>query len=446
MNEARIKTELSRIVGKEGVQRLTEADIALSSSFVGCERALEVAPANSKQSGQIMEFATQENMAILLAGAGTWLEAGDGISHADIVLSTRRMNRVISHEPADLVATVEAGATLVEFQNQLAQAGQWLPIDPPDDGRATIGGAVATGLGGAHSFGFGLPRSFVIGMRVTMADGRSINAGGKVVKNVAGYDLCKLFTGSYGTLGLINEVTFKLRPLPAETRTVSAVGSFPSLIKKGGELARDFFPVAVELLSHRIARHLDIKCPPDSSVLLVRFAGSDRAVVSQTAKALKLLREDVGNQSMTVDDDGALWRRFAANQVKFGGDLSWRVSLKPTELATFLDDIRVLESDEASFKSLEWHAGLGDGRLRATARTPAYHREAVRALSKLRERAESLEGRLFLENAPAEIKAEFDPWGDPGSVKELMKRVKAQLDPQNLLSPGRVFSVNGSAS
>ena len=444
LNEARIKTELARIVGKDGVQRLTESDIAWSSSFVGYERALEVAPANSKQASQIMEFATQENMAIILTGAGTWIEAGEDVSHADIVLSTRRMNRVISHEPADLVATVEAGTTLVEFQRQLAQAGQWLPIDPPDDGRATIGGVVATGLSGAHSFGFGLPRSFVIGMRVTMADGRSINAGGKVVKNVAGYDLCKLFTGSYGTLGLINEVTFKLRPLPAETRTVSAVGTFASLLKKGRHLASDFFPVAVELLSHRVARHLDIKCPAGGGVLLVRFAGSDRAVVSQTAMALKLLREETSNQSMTVDDDGTLWRRFAANQVKFSGDLSWRMSLKPTDLAAVLDDISALENDEAAFKSLEWHAGLGDGRLRATARTPAYHREAVRALLKLRERAEALEGRLFLENAPPEIKAEFDPWGNLGSAGELMKRVKAQLDPENLLSPGRFFSSNSS--
>ncbi|HEY6046987.1 MAG TPA: FAD-linked oxidase C-terminal domain-containing protein, partial [Pyrinomonadaceae bacterium] len=207
---------------------------------------------------------------------------------------------------------------------------------------------------------------------------------------------------------------------------------------------RDFFPVAVELLSHKVARHLDIKCPADSGVLLVRFAGSDRAVVSQTAQALKLLREDTGNQSMTVDDDATLWPRLAANQVRFSGDLSWRVVLKPADLATFIGDISALENEEAAFKSLDWHAGLGDGRLRATARTPAYYREAVRALAKLRERAETLEGRLFLDNAPAEIKAEFDPWGDPGSVRDLMKRVKAQLDPANLLSPGRFFSASSS--
>jgi glycolate oxidase subunit GlcD len=440
MNEARIKTELSRIVGKEGVQRLADSTVEWSSDALGYERAWEVAPANDKQAGQVMEFAEQENLAIIPAGGGTWLESGNPVKRADLVLSTRRMNRVINHEPADLIATVEAGTTLVDFQKHLAQAGQWLPIDPPDDGRATIGGVVATGLSGAHGFGFGLPRSFVIGMRLRMADGRSINAGGKVVKNVAGYDLCKLFTGSYGTLALITEVTFKLRPLPAETRTIAAVGSFESLVQKGRELARDFFPVALELLSPAMARQIDLRVPAGGSMLLVRFAGSGRAVVSQTAKALKLLREDAGHQCNTLDDDDAFWRKVSAAQVKLRGDLSWRVDLRPTDLVQFLEEVRALESDEASLKFLGWVAGIGDGRLRATARTPAYHREAVRALAQLREKAESLHGHLIVESAPAEVKDEFDSWGDFGPAAELMKRVKAELDPRDLLSPGLFFA------
>jgi glycolate oxidase FAD binding subunit len=282
-------------------------------------------------------------------------------------------------------------------------------------------------------------------MRICLADGRSIKTGGNVVKNVAGYDLGKLFTGSYGTLGLITEITFKLRPLPAETRTVSAVGSFSSFVRMGRQLANEFFPVAVELLSRRMARQLNFNTPPDDFVLLVRFAGSDRAVISQTAQALKLLREDGSNQCMTLDDDEQLWRKFSAAQLNTSNDLSWRVSLKPTDLIMFLEEVRALQNDEASGASLGWHAGLGDGRLRATARTPAYHREAVRTLARLRERAETLGGSLVLENAPAEIKNEFDAWGDLGSAAELMKRVKQQLDPQNLLSPGR-FEFSGSAA
>ncbi|MGZ8848222.1 MAG: FAD-linked oxidase C-terminal domain-containing protein, partial [Pyrinomonadaceae bacterium] len=440
MNEARIKNELSRLVGKEGVQRFLESAAGSSMSFAGNERVLEVTPANSKQTGQVMEFASHENLSVIPAGAASWLDAGNPVNRADIVLSTRRMTRVVHHEPADLVATAEAGIALADFQHHLAQAGQWLPIDPPDDGRATIGGVVATGLGGAHSPGFGLPRSFVIGMRVTMADGRSIKAGGNVTKNVAGYDLCKLFTGSYGTLGLITEVTFKLRPVPAETRTVAAAGSFDTLVKKGRELAKGFFPVAVELLSYRMARQLNIKAPPEGVALLVRFAGSDRAVVSQTAQALKLLREDAGAQCSTVDDDNQLWRKLAAIQIKTSSDLGWRVALRPTDLVAFFDELRELEADQAAVASLAWHAGLGDGRLRASARTPTYHREAVRALARLRERAETLGGSLVLENAPIEIKTEFDAWGRFGSTGELARRVKAQLDPENLLSPGRFFA------
>src|SRR4029079_13733424 len=134
--------------------------------------------------------------------------------------------------------------------------GQWLPIDPPDDGRATLGGIVATGLGGAHSCGFGNPRSFVIGMRLALADGRAIKAGGNVVKNVAGYDLCKLFTGSYGTLGMITEVTFKLRPVPVEPRPIVPSGHHSAVTKIGKEIARETSPVALELASPSLAKQI----------------------------------------------------------------------------------------------------------------------------------------------------------------------------------------------
>jgi glycolate oxidase subunit GlcD len=439
MNEARIKSELTRFVGKDGVQRLSDTGVDLASVMNGNERVWEVAAANSKHAGQVMEFAARENLAMVPAGAATWLASGNPLSGADLVVSTRRMTRVIAHEPADLVATAEAGITLLDFQKHLAQAGQWLPIDPPDDGRATIGALVATALTGPQSFGFGLLRSFVIGMRVTLADGRSIKAGGQVVKNVAGYDLCKLFTGSYGTLGLITEITFKLRPLPAETRTICAVGAFDSLLTNGAAITRDFFPVAVELLSYRLARQLDVKLAAGSGALLIRFAGAHRAVVSQTAQALKLLRDNGANQCVTLDDDQYLWQRLAAAGAKLSGDLSWRVSLKPTELVTFVNELSALDAEESAFKSLAWHAGVGDGRVRAMARTPTYHREAGRALTHLRDRAEISGGNLVLENGPVEIKNEFDAWGDQGAAGELMRRVKRQLDPQDLLSPGRFF-------
>lgn len=430
MNEARIARDISRIVGDQNARRLSDTTTA--------HRSLEVAPRSAEEVTQVMRLASNEHLSVIPAGAATWIDAGNVLNGSDLILTTRRMTRVISHEPADLVATAEAGATLSEFQKHLAHAGQWLPIDPPDDaenGRATLGGVVATGLGGTHSVGFGLPRSFVIGMRLVLADGRAIKAGGNVVKNVAGYDLCKLFTGSYGTLGLITELTFKLRPLPAESRTVVASGTLASLITAGRKVASQFSPVAIELISRRLAEGLEVGTGRDL-LLMVRFMGSPRSVVAQTAQALKVLRE-ANNQCTTHDDDDALWRKLSAVPFRSEGELIWRVGLRPTDLISFLGDVTDLENDEASHAALRWHAGLGDGRLRAIARAPVYHRETVRVLERLRQKTRSLGGNLVLESAPAEIKNEFDAWGDFGSVTGLMKRVKAQLDPNNMLSPGR---------
>ena len=444
LNEARVAREFARIVGDQSVRRLSDSIAASPSNAPAAgrslERSLEVAPQSTEAAAQVMELAMKQDMAVVPAGAATWIDAGNLLSRSDLLVTTRRMTRLLKHEPADLVATAEAGLTLSSFQKHLAQAGQWLPIDPPDDadgGRATLGGVVATGLGGPHSFGFGLPRSFVIGMKVVLSDGRAIKAGGSVVKNVAGYDLCKLFTGSYGTLGLITELTFKLRPLPAESRTVVASGSLASLITAGGKASSRLSPVAIELISGRLARYLEIAT--DESALMMRFVGSARSVVAQTAQALKLFRDD-GVRCATLDEESQPWSKLSAVPLQSSDDLIWRVALRPTDLASFLSEVVALEADETSHLGLRWHAGLGDGRLRAIARAPVYHREAVRALGRLRQKAESLGGSLVIESAPIEIRNEFDAWGDFGSVAGLMKRIKLELDPQNLLSPGRFHS------
>jgi glycolate oxidase subunit GlcD len=433
LNEARIAREFSLIVGDQSVRRLAKALGTADSK--SDRRPLEVAPQSTEAAAQVMGLAAKEAMATVPVGAATWIDAGNPLARADLIVSTRRMNRLLQHEPADLVCTCEAGMTLQALQTQLAGAGQWLPIDPPDDGRATLGGIVATGLSGPGTLGFGAPRSFVIGMRVVLADGRTIKAGGNVVKNVAGYDLCKLFTGSFGTLGLITELIFKLRPLPAETRTVVATGSLSTLISAGRKAFAQLAPVALELISPGLAHRLQLGREPDYA-LLVRFAGSARAVVAQTAQALKLLR-DGGSRCETLADEVETWRRLSEAPFQPSGELKWRVTLRPTDSIAFLDDMAELETDAASHPDLCWHAGLGDGRLRAIANAPVYHREAVRALERLRQKAENLSGSLILESAPDEIKAEFDAWGDFGSMAELMKRVKAGLDPENLLSPGR---------
>ena len=233
-------------------------------------------------------------------------------SNSNLIVSTLRLNQIIEHEPADLVAVAQAGVRLTDFNARLAENGQWLPLDPPNDGRATLGGVVATGIGGPQQFSYGRPRGSVIGMKVVLADGSQIKAGGRVVKNVAGYDLCKLFTGSYGSLGIITELNFKLRPLPARAATVIATGAIEELRSCARAVVEArLFPVAVEIVSGR---------------LLVRFAGNEKGVLFQIEQARKLLKD-----AEIVMHDADLWNKIAAERAR-----EHRISKEPIGTAKVL--------------------------------------------------------------------------------------------------------------
>ncbi len=309
-----------------------------------------------------MKLAASEGWTIAPAGAGTWLDVGNSRATVDLVVSTKNLNRIIEHEPADLVAFTEAGVTLRDFNMELGRNGQWLPLDPPDDGRSTIGGVVATGLGGAQQFAYGGPRRHVIGMKVVLADGSLIKAGGRVVKNVAGYDLCKLFTGSYGTLGVIVEVNFKLRPVPFETRTVLVSGAREGLLESAVNVINSrLFPTAVELFSPSLACEAGLSENGSGHLLLLRFAGSTNAVTEQTNRALDHVAEDAQRSARVVSDDASVWQTVATLPSRFAGALISRASVRPSDLTEFLTRLDELSDDK---RNLLWHAGAGDGRIR----------------------------------------------------------------------------------
>ena len=248
---------------------------------------ITVSPGSAVEISEILKLASSEHWTVVPVGGMGWIK-----SKANLIVNTTRLNQIIEHEPADLVAIAQAGVTLNDFNAKLAENGQWLPLDPPDDGRATIGGVVATGIGGPQQFGYGRPRGSVIGMKVVLADGGMIKAGGRVVKNVAGYDLCKLFTGSYGTLGIITELNFKLRPRPAREATVITSGDLRAAMR--AILDARLFPVAMEIVSER---------------LLVRFAGNEKGVAFQIEASRKLLKD-----AEVVVDDTNLWKRIASTR------------------------------------------------------------------------------------------------------------------------------------
>ena len=282
---------------------------------------------------------------VLPAGGMSWLP-----NHAstDQIVSTAHLNQIIEHEPADLIAVAQAGVKLSDFNAKLAENGQWLPLDPPDDGRATLGGVVATGLGGAQQFGYGRPRGSVIGMKVVLADGSVIKMGGRVVKNVAGYDLCKLFTGSYGTLGIIVELNFKLRPRPEFERTVIVDGPIGELPAKARSIiAAGLFPVAAEIVSPAFASLLGIIT--NRPVMLVRFAGNEVAVKYQIERTLAL-----SERCDVITEDAQVWQQIAAAPLRYSS--GWYASVLPTELDALCKDIDVPDA--------LWQIGAADGRIR----------------------------------------------------------------------------------
>ena len=416
--------ELAAVAGVEHVSHTSER--------------VEVAPSSVEEACELMRFAARAGWKVTPAGARTWSDACTARKESSIIITTRRMARLVAHEPADLVATAEAGLPLARFNEETGRAGQWLPIDPPDDGRATLGGVAATGLGGAQAFGYGLVRGHVLGMRAVLADGRAVKFGGGVVKNVAGYDLSKLFVGSYGTLGLITELTFKLRPRPPRECTLVAHGDdYNALLEVGRALlAARLMPVAVELLSPGLAATLDLRGGAGSYALLLRFAGSERSVAFQTERAAGLLRAPACMvQSEAVDSDADLWRALAAAPLSHEHGLGWRASVRPADIRALLQAVASggNESDSAAL----WHAGLGDGRVRLMRHLSRDEHGDLEKLREVRRVAESHGGALVVEHAPRELKDQLDAWGLRDDIAGLMRRIKRQLDPDSLFCPGR---------
>jgi len=431
----RASAALAAIVGESHVAAAPE-----SFGTNGVAPALAVRPSSVEETCEVLKLASREGWKVVPAGACNWLDAGEPLSRADVIVRTTRIARAFEHEPADLVATAGAGVTLADFNLAAARAGQWLPLDPPGGGKATLGGVAATGERGAQTFGYGAPRSYVLGMKVALADGTVIRAGSCVVKNVAGYDLCKLFVGSHGTLGLILELTFKLRPRPARAATVVARSeNLGGLVEAARALATaQLLPVAVEMFSPPMARALGIRCGGEYA-LAARFAGTPAAVEYQVARSEDLIKSRARTE--TVGDDGELWPRLSAfdpNEINPAGRAAsviiWRADVLPSRLGAMLTE---LEDARGRTGELTWHAGAGDGRLRVFEDASSNTADMLTKIRRMRDAARSSGGALVIERAPLELKRELGAWGLSESAAFLMRRVKEQLDPTDIFSPGR---------
>jgi glycolate oxidase FAD binding subunit len=328
-------------------------------------------------------------------------------------LSTARLDRVVEHNEGDLTAVLEAGVRLAEAQERFAAAGQMLALDPPDQGGATVGGVLAAADSGPLRQRYGGPRDLVVGATVALSDGTRAKSGGKVIKNVAGYDLAKLLIGSLGTLGAITEVAVRLHPRPERTATAAAG------FRDAAALAS-----AADRLAHAPLEplQLDVRWGGGDGALLARFGG---ATARERALAVARLLGDDGLGVTVTEEDDAVWERQRAGQRSASGTVV-RVSALPAALRAVLGAASRLGG------RLVGRAGLGLSWLALEDRSPE---EAAGAVGELR-RALSPAPCAVLD-APPEVRALVDPWPpvEPGAL-ELMRRVKRRFDPAGVMAPG----------
>jgi glycolate oxidase FAD binding subunit len=399
----------------------------------GVEARFLARPRSVEEASQVLRAAADDGLAVAFAGGGGKLGLGNPPERLDLVVETRGLDQVLEHAAGDLVVRAQAGVRLADLGQRLAPAGQWLALDPPEP-RATLGGVLAANASGPRRLRYGTVRDLLIGITVVLADGTVARAGGKVVKNVAGYDLAKLFCGSLGTLGMVAEVIFRLHPVPAAAAVVTLGVDGP---EQAGEATRrlrgtTLEPSAVELTVDEFGW---------PGRLTVLFEGIRPGVEAQAAAAAELLGR-VGEAAVAGpgQTEAALSQLGALPFEK--AEYALKATFPPAELAGVLTDLAGM-GRRWSGGPVSAHAATGVLWLASAARegdlpadSPAFG-WAVTAITEARERLAARGGGLVLVKASPELKRAVDVWGPPGDAIGLMRRVKERFDPGRRLSPGR---------
>jgi glycolate oxidase FAD binding subunit len=373
-----------------------------------------VHPRRTEEAAQVMRVAASHGLSVVARGAGTKLDWGNPPESARLVIDLSQLAGVVEHESDDLVARVNAGTTLANLFAATSRAQQCFPVDEVVPG-STIGGVVATGLSGPGRHLHGAVRDLVLGATVVRADGVVAHAGSKVVKNVAGYDLAKLFTGSYGTLGVLTEVTLKLKPMPAARRFV--VASYPG----PADLVA---PLQMVLASQAVPSAIEVERPsPDSPVqLAVLVEGRPRPVEQRSNAVAALLGTD---DIRTAAPSG--W-----------GQLPGPITLKLTSVLSGVPALVQRASSLALDQALAARiaGSAGSGVLFIGLPTEVAAPELIALVHGLRSICADFGGHATVLRAPAALKSVVDVWGPVPGV-DLMRRLKEKFDPARRLAPGR---------
>ena len=370
-------------------------------------------PGTFEDAAAALAQAADARHAVRIRGAGTKAGWGSPTDEPELELRTTALNRIVEHNAGDLTAVLEAGVPVARVQETFASEGQMLALDPAlgrgTDRYATVGGMIATGDCGPLRHRYGAPRDLVLGMTVALSDGTIAHSGSKVIKNVAGYDIAKLFSGSFGTLGLILSVSVRLHPLPEHSATSLGASADPAALSAAA-IALTRAPLELEAL--------DVAWRAGRGGILARTAGAE--ATRRASRVAALMREAGLEHVDTTEDDDALWARQRAGQRGHNGRALLRVAARPSELAA------VLRATEECSGTLVGRAALGTSYLE------------VEPDALLRLRSGLPRGaRSVLLDAPAELRSAVDAWGaDGGGAQELMGRIKQRFDPARVCNPG----------
>jgi glycolate oxidase FAD binding subunit len=370
-------------------------------------------PTDANEVATLLADAGRRGSMLVPRGSGTKLEWREIAPAAGAYLSTRRLSAPVQHFAGDLVATIPAGESLAAANGILARAGQWLPLDPCHGECATIGGIVAANDSGPRRYKYGSPRDLIIGVEIALADGRVAKAGGRVVKNVAGYDLSRLICGSFGSLAVITGATFKLAPLPPASRTVIATCSSVT------EAARHALTVAALPVTPSA---LEIEAP--NARLLIRYESTERAA-DQMAAMTRSVLEGVGSSADIVADDNELeiWKRHESSIWNQPG-LVAKISVLPTDVEGFLAVVANSVSDQDWFAIGRGALGVLYLRINATANNAV--------VSRLRQHVETRNGSFMVLRGSE--RHEPSLVSEPARhLRAVMNAVKARFDPNNVL-------------
>jgi glycolate oxidase FAD binding subunit len=372
-------------------------------------RERQLTPDTFEAAAASLAGATEDGHSVRIRGAGTKSEWG-GATAADLELHTGKLNRIVEHNAGDLTAVLEAGVPLAEAQRIFATAGQMLALDPPlgPDQGATIGGVLATGDCGPLRHRYGAPRDLVVGMTVALSDGTIARSGGKVIKNVAGYDVAKLFAGSFGTLGLILSVNVRLHPLPVATATALGASTNADTL---GAAARTLAAAPLEFET------LDVAWRAGRGGILARSGGAE--AVRRAERTARLMREAGLDRVDVALDDERLWERQRGGQRSRRRALV-RLAARPSALPA------VLKAVDACAGTLVGRVALGS----------SFVELDPEAVGRLRQELPPGTAAVVLD-IPRELREQSDPWGVPDrAALDLMRRVKARFDPAGACNPG----------